>query len=438
MTTKSSMTARAVLYQLQSMQSYRSQNQKQVVFCNPWNSMAMNFGQMNDRLLGGIMLDKYSRMRDQMEARANYEREAKEFDSEFNSALGQLKAASSALKSYSRSSVFHPMGYGSSNSDVATVTRNTAMVTDPIHLEVSQTAASTSYSSNALASADNTLQGQHTLKITDADGNITSIDVEFDSEADNKTNLNRMAAAINESNLGITASVSVTDGRSALVFSSDKTGTENAFTAELTGESAARIGLEEKRRAKNAIYTVNGGEQQVSQSNEIELLDGDLGVTLKGTGRTDLVHKTVDDAQTLEAVKKFAESYNNVLSFVNKYKDQSKSMGSIAFSYGSSRLLSGTLSQIGVNADSKGFLSVDEGRFRNALRNNRGDVERLLGGSEGLAYQTYARTESISIMQRSKSFYPKPPSLTNSNYMYGNNRKYVNPYMSGMLFSNMI
>lgn len=56
----------------------------------------------------------------------------------------------------------------------------------------------------------------------------------------------------NEMNLGITASVSEADGKSTLVFASDKTGTENAFTAHLTGESAVTVGLEEKQQARDA------------------------------------------------------------------------------------------------------------------------------------------------------------------------------------------
>ena len=244
-----------------------------------------------------------------------------------------------------------------------------------------------------------------------------------------------MAAALNEKNLGITASVSESDGKSTLVFTSDKTGTENAFSAELTGESAVKAGLEEKQQARDAKYTVDGGEEQVSQSNEIKLLDGDLGVTLKGAGSTEIVHRTADDAQTVEAVKKFADSYNKVLSFLNKYKDKSSTLNSMAYSYGLTRLLSGTLSQIGINTDSKGVLSISEARLKDALRNNREDVEKVLGGAGGLAYQTYAKTESISIRQKSQSFYPKPPSLRDDNFTYGRNRKYANPYMCGMFFN---
>lgn len=436
MSIQSILSASAAMYQIQSMQALRFQTQRQMAAFNPC-SMVPNYAQMNDIALGRILYNKYSHLKDQTEALTRYESDSREFQSEFDSTFGELKAASSALKSFSGDSVFHPMGYGSSNSDVATVTENTAAVTAPIHLEVTQIAASTSYASKALNSADNTLQGRHTLTITGSNGNVTSINVEFGSTENNKTNLNRMAAALNEKNLGITASVSEADGKSTLVFTSDKTGTENAFTAELTGESAVKVGLEEKRQARDAKYSVNGGEEQVSQSNEIKLLDGDLGITLKGAGSTDIAHRTVDDAQTVEAVKKFADSYNKVLNFLNKYKGKSNTLNDLAYSYGTTRLMSGTLSQIGINVDGKGVLSVDERRLKDALRNNRGDVERVLGGAGGLAYHTYAKTESTIIMQRAHSLYPKPSSLTNS-YIYGRDRKYVSPNIRGMFLNYLV
>lgn len=425
-------SASAAMYQMQCMQSLRFQGQRQMTVLSPCSSRLPDYAQMNDRLFDRIVFDQYSRMDRQLNALTSYEREAKVFDSEFDSTFSQLKASSSALKSFSGDSVFHPTGYGSSNSDVATVTENTAAVTAPIHLEVAQTAAAASYASASLNSTDHTLQGRHTLTITGSDGNVTSINIEFGSTEDNKTNLNQMAAALNEKNLGITASVSEADGKSTLVITSDKTGTEHAFSAELTGGNALNIGLEEKQQARDAKYTVDGGEEQISQSNTVKLLDGNLSVMFKGTGSTDIARRTTDDAQTIEAVKKFADSYNKVLSFLGKYKDKSGTLNSIACSYGTTRLLSGTLSQIGIHADSKGGLSIDEVRLKGALRDNREDVEKVLNG---LAYQIYAKTESTSIQQKSQSLYPKPYPIRDTNYTYGHGGKYLIPCIRGMFFS---
>lgn len=399
------------------------------------NCMIPNYAQMYDRRLAGILHNYSSRMKEQTEALTSYERASKEFFSEFDSAFGQLKAASSALKSFSSDSVFRPMGYGSSNSGVAEVTRDTTVVTGPIHLEVAQTAASTSYASKALVSSEHTLQGQHTLTITGSGGTTTSIQVEFDSSIDNKTNLNRMAAALNEANSGITAFVSEADGKSTLHFSSNRTGTEHGFTAALSGGSAVTIGLEETEQARNARYTVDNGGEMESQSNLIELLDGNLGVTLTGTGSADIGSKTADHTQTMDGVKKFADSYNNVLNFLNKYKNTSPTLGNLAYSYAATRFQSGTLSRIGIDVDSRGILSVDEGRLGEALRNNRGEVENLLGGADGLAYSTYAKT--LSTMLSSKNLYPKAPAVSHSGYMYGPRRNYVRSYISGTFFNTL-
>lgn len=403
---------------------------------NSWNNMVPNYAQINYSLLGKYLSNNYSDIQDKLGSLSNSESASKTFYSEFNSTFSGLKTAASALKSFSDTSVFRPTGYGSSNSSVASVTKDTAAVTAPINLEVKQTAASQSYASSAINSKGNTLNGKNTLTLTDGDGKKTAFNFNFNPAKDNKDHLNQIAEAINGKQMGITASVSETDGKSTLIFSSDKTGTKNTFTAEFTGDGASKLGLREDRQARDAKYSVDGGEEQTSQSNSIQLADGKLGVTLKGEGTTQIGRKVSDDSKTVDAVKQFAESYNKALGFLTKNSGKSPALTSLAYSFSSTRFQSGSLSKIGIAVDSSGALSVNESKLTNALKNNRGDVEKALGGASGLATSSYGK--AVNAMNNSRNLYPQSPAISYSNYMYGRDKSYINSYMSGLFLSSLI
>lgn len=403
---------------------------------NSWNNMVPNYAQINYSLLGKYLSNNYSDIQDKLGSLSNSESASKTFYSEFNSTFSGLKTAASALKSFSDTSVFRPTGYGSSNSSVASVTKDTAAVTAPINLEVKQTAASQSYASSAINSKGNTLNGKNTLTLTDGDGKKTAFNFNFNPAKDNKDHLNQIAEAINGKQMGITASVSETDGKSTLVFSSDKTGTKNTFTAEFTGDGASKLGLREDRQARDAKYSVDGGEEQTSQSNSIQLADGKLGVTLKGEGTTQIGRKVSDDSKTVDAVKQFAESYNKALGFLTKNSGKSPALTSLAYSFSSTRFQSGSLSKIGIAVDSSGALSVNESKLTNALKNNRGDVEKALGGASGLATSSYGK--AVNAMNNSRNLYPQSPAISYSNYMYGRDKSYINSYMNGLFLSSLI
>lgn len=403
---------------------------------SPWNSMVPNYAQINYSLLGKYLTNNYSDIQEKLDSLSNYKSESKSFYSEFNSTFGALKSAASSLKSFSDNSVFRPTGYGSSNSSVASVSKDTAASSTVFKLDVKQTAASQSYASSALNSTGNTLAGKSTLTLTDSEGKKTSFNFDFKAGGNNKSYLSQIATTINDKKMGITASVSETDGKSTLVFSSDKTGTDSAFSAEFTGGNASKLGLAEDREARNAVYSVDGGEEQTSQSNDIRLADGDLGVTLKGTGTTEISKKTADNSKTVDAVKKFAESYNKALAFLTKNKDTSSALNNLAYSFSTTRFQSGALSRIGIAVDATGALSVDEGKLTNALSSNPKSVEQVFGGANGLATSTYGKT--VNAMNNSRNLYPQSPSVSYSNYMYGRDRSYISSYTNGMFLSSLI
>lgn len=402
---------------------------------NGWNSMVPNYAQINYSLLGKYLTNNYDDIRDKLEGISNQKDNATSFYKKFNSAFSDLKSSASSLKSFSNDSVFRPTGYGSSDSKVASATSDNAAGSTPISLQVKQTATAQSYASSALSSTGNTLAGKSTLTLTDSDGKKTTLNFNFDGDGNNKSYLNKIASAVNDKKTGITASVTEKDGKSTLTLTG-QTGEKNAFTAEFTGGSASKLGISEQEKARDAIYSVDGGEEQTSASNEVRVGSERVGVTLKGEGSTTIAKNTADDSKTVDAVKKFAESYNSALAFLTKNSNESPALSSLAYSFSTTRFQSGALSKIGIAVDSTGALSVNESKLTSALQNNRGDVEKALGGASGLATSAYGK--AVNAMNNSRNLYPQSPAISYSNYMYGRDRSYVSSYMNGMFLSSLI
>ena len=403
---------------------------------NSWSNMVPNYGGINYSLLEKYYSGSYSSIKDSLNAIAKQESNSKAFYSDFNSVFSNLKSASSALKAFSSNSVFRPTGYGSSNSDVASVTSDMAASTNSYKLNVTQTAQAQSYTSSAVKSTGNTLAGKTTLTLTGADGKKSTFNFDFDSTKNNKSYYEQIASAVNGRDLGITASVTEKNGQSTLTFQADKTGTKSQFEVEFSGSLAEKIGMEEDQEAKDAIYSVNGGENQTSQSNNITLSGERINVTLKGEGTTEISRKTVDNSRTIDAIKKFADSYNKTLSFLNENKDVSTAVSDLAYSFATTRFQSGALSKIGIAVDMNGALSVNESKLSQALKQNPQDVEKILGGASGIASNAYGKT--VNAMNNSRNLYPQSVGVSYSNYMYGRDQSYVNAYTNGMFLSSLI
>lgn len=402
---------------------------------NPWNAMVPNFGQINNLLLDKYLTNRYDNVRDKLDALNKQENSVKTFSKGLQESFGDLKSASSSLKAFSNNSLFRPTGYGSTNSDVASVTSQNAATTESKKLDVKQVATKQTAASTAVSSTGNTLAGMSSLKITGQDGKETTMSFNLASSGTTQSHLKQIADTVNGKNLGITAAVTQKDGKSTLTFTADKTGTDAAFSVSGTG-NLEKLNLGETQKAQNAIYSVDDGAEQTSQSNDVRLADSDVSVTLKKAGTTQLSRNVVDDSKTVDAVKKFAESYNKALTFANKNASQSQGMRDLAYSLSTTRFQTNALSKVGISVDSAGALSVDEGKLTNALKNDPKSVETLLGGANGLASNAYGK--SVNALNQSRNLAPQSASVSYPNYMYGRDKNYLNAYNSGIFLSSLI
>ncbi len=217
--------------------------------------------------------------------------------------------------------------------------------------------------------------------------------------------------AINEANIGVTASI-VNDGSGyRLLMNSDRTGEENSIEIRVSdtgdGNNLDAAGLSalafnsdsnnliQTASAQNASFTINGLAIS-SAENSIKGVIDDVDIELKsisGSGPTSIAI-TQDKAGVKDAVSDFITGYNDFINTANNlmaYDAQTGTAGALQGDY-SARSVVGqlrgvlssqvegfagpfsTLSEIGISTQSDGTLQLDSAKLDKALGDNFSDV----------------------------------------------------------------
>lgn len=222
--------------------------------------------------------------------------------------------------------------------------------------------------------------------------NVNGQDYELSIEVmDGDTNeavLQKMATAVNEAGIGVTAKVVAGSGAETqqLVISSDNTGLAAAFSvSDISGNAVAATAVEiVSTEAQDAQYTIDG-TGYTSGSNTISLDDGMVTVNLKGVGESTL--EIAPDANTVKntisalvseinALVGFLESNSDyikdeVLSSVNAYIDDHHSK----------------LETFGITLGDDGKLGIDNTKLMEAIDQNPAGIKETFAGFDGLAVQ---------------------------------------------------
>lgn len=222
--------------------------------------------------------------------------------------------------------------------------------------------------------------------------NVNGQDYELSIEVmDGDTNeavLQKMATAVNEAGIGVTAKVVAGSGAETqqLVISSDNTGLAAAFSvSDISGNAVAATAVEiVSTEAQDAQYTIDG-TGYTSGSNTISLDDGMVTVNLKGVGESTL--EIAPDANTVKntisalvseinALVGFLESNSDyikdeVLSSVNTYIDDHHSK----------------LETFGITLGDDGKLGIDNTKLMEAIDQNPAGIKETFAGFDGLAVQ---------------------------------------------------
>ena len=365
---------------------------------------------------------------------------------ELKSKMTALNTLAKGLKATGTTSKFNTFTVESSLSSVATGTAIATASAGTHSLLVTQLAKQDKIISAQLSSSASTIAatvgaGQKTISMM---VNGSTVDVNFEIEADdtNSTVLSKLAAAINASAADVSAAVvSDTQGTSRLVFTSKKTGSDQALSlADVSGTVLDTIGLGATVMADRTASTATGGGFLHSSTALLDAkfkLDGiDItrgtnsisdvltGVTLELKG----VQLPSDNPLTLSinsdksaiktTVQDFIKAYNDVLSFLNSktsVNPENKTREILASDQvfrglrinlrsliGSS--VSGAtagnptlLSQIGITAAADGTLSMSNtATFDSALASNVSKIGDLFNATDGIAVRLNSLLDSFT------------------------------------------
>lgn len=288
-----------------------------------------------------------------------------------------------------RQSPFNTLRANSTEASVATATVDNArtlrtMPPQSTRVEVSQTAQAQVNSGQALtASGRDVATGNFAFSIEQG-GRTFDFNINVLASDTNESIQRRMAAAINQRNIGVTASVETTaasggnPATSALNLTASNTGTNAAFSiVDRTGNLAATLGVDTTdQQARNAVFSLNGGPNRSSQTNEVFLAPG-VNATLRDVGTTTITFNRDTDT-AVRAATEFVASINSAMS-INAPRG-SGAERFVADLAQMNRTNSAALSRVGINVGNDGRLSINQDALQRAAGD--GSLERLLGSSD--------------------------------------------------------
>jgi len=297
--------------------------------------------------------------------------------------INDIKSASSdlsaALKDLS-GPAFSQRSMVSSNTDTLTVSYNGNNLASmgEVRVKVDQVASGQVNEGSRLSSSSSYSgdRGINRFEI-ETGGKTTQLSVNITAGDSNRDVQNKMATAINNAGLGLKATVEVdtATNSSMLKIESVNVGTNerNAFKiTDRTGNVATVTGANDvSRERQDAIYSVNGGPSQTSQSNTINLGNG-LSATLRAASDDEVsIVRGKDVSSAISSVQSMVRSFNNLFtSAVNNVADpkaQNLSSRMINISSAYSR----ALSEIGISFDAGGRMTVNNVKLNQAAESGR-------------------------------------------------------------------
>ncbi|WP_058575568.1 MULTISPECIES: flagellar filament capping protein FliD [unclassified Guyparkeria] len=327
------------------------------------------------------------------------------------SGLSKLKSAASELSSAAfdlRSlDTFRTRSVSSSNEDILTATASPGTALGKYQVEVGQLATAQKQASTGFADSTATV-GSGQLTFDTSSSSFSVAVAAGDSLADIRDKVNNASTndSVRASILNVDDGAGGTEAR--LVFSASETGTANAVTVTATDDDGnntdaaglsqlASANLTELTAAQDAQLTVDG-MAVTSSTNVVEgVVEGmTLNLNQAEPGTQVEVAVESDNAPVLEALNNFVEKYNALNSTyrgLTSYDAETEQGGVLqgdATANGINRGLrsllgdnmgTGTidnLSEIGIQIDSEGKMTLDESVTENALNSDSQAVKDFL------------------------------------------------------------
>jgi len=326
-----------------------------------------------------------------------------------------------------RGSVFDALEGRTADRDIATVqVQNNRIISNmpprDTEIQITQVAQAQENEGDALQAEERAVDsGAFTFEI-EAGGNVHTFMINVLDTDTNATIQTRIAQAINNRDIGVRATVDITQAQgdaTRLNLEAVRTGTGGAFEVRDTiGNLAEAMGVTQATQvAQNAIFTINGGFERVQQTNEVNIAAG-VNVTLQGEGTTQITFHRDTGAQ-VEAVTNLVNTINDAL-WGTRAADGRGSEMFIRDLAGANQTFANALGRVGIDVQLNGQLRIDQARLTQAAE--QGDLGRLFDNRNiGFA----GRVNRIASNAANTNFYQNAPApvsfnLPNNFFDFGN------------------
>ena len=386
----------------------------------------------------------------------------KDVYSGMNSSLTGLYEAAQKVNDFD---LFTSKAASSSNPEAATVSADESAVEGTYTIEASQLAQSHTM----------TLEGSSGLSASDDASLINdSVTLSFEHQGvslslttDGETTLDDIAQAINETeNLGVSASVINTGTENSADFKlklkSETTGSgENQITSDGTAAGVNIAGgtlfsggdvQNEAQAGQNALFTIDGVSYERSSNQVDDAIEGLSFELLSDTAGPSNIGVSLDTKSITGQVQAFVKAYNAYAGFLDKNGSYNPETGqggallgdSIARSTqnrlrslisepvtGSGENSFQYLSQVGIEFEENGSLSLDSDKLHSALESDAQGVKDIFAGTGGAGekMETYLRSITNSfdgvIASKISSLETRIDSLNDD---YDDKQQYLNNY----------
>lgn len=312
-----------------------------------------------------------------------------DFVKEYSSGMSSLMKAAAELKSTNSSGTMSDLAVTSSDTAVADVTERLPVRTaGEIQISISETAAAqTNISESVSAYADAAADMDFTVS-----GSRGSVDVQVsaaDSSGAARTNVQMLrdaASQINDSDVGVRATVVEEDGNASLKLESMNTGTAYGF--QVSGDLGSAAGVDQVETAgSNARYSVteNGGTREYTSSrNDITVNGGRIGVTLKEAGEV-TIRSDTDPEKVASALSDLVQSYNSALEILNDNYGRGtgvdRQLRNLVRGLGPEQ----SLEMLGITVNKDATLNFDPEVLAKNMETDSSLVKDLISGTGGIA-----------------------------------------------------
>lgn len=241
--------------------------------------------------------------------------------------------------------------------------------------------------------------GTHRFEIK-IDGNRHEISFTTNQTTTNLNFQQQMATAINQANIGITASVSTASNKSTLKLEASQTGAGKdnhpKFTIkDIDGTAVKQTAVNNIiRDGQDAVFIINGNQSQTYSTNNIDL-GGGLNITLLSAYSDAIVINAASDAASIQnSLRHMVSHFNSLLEAARANPSDISTQRLVRNLERSIRVNRRSLANMGISTSQTGILTINDDKLKVAAQN--GIAQSLLQNNNNQQSSLISRLSNIA------------------------------------------